>query len=148
MLIPLYVLGAGALLAGLVAYDWFVGHDWTAFWGHVDRQKSTGEVLHHAHEVPLWVTLAPLVFALSGIALSYIYYIVMPELPERTVKALPGHLRAVLQQVVLRRDLRRDLRPAGAQRSAASSGRRATARRSTGSAPTTSPRAPRTWRAC
>ena len=30
----------------------------------------------------------------------------MPELPAATVAALPGHLRAVLQQVVLRRDLR------------------------------------------
>ena len=115
VLIPLYVLGAGALLSGFIAYDWFVGHDWTHFWGTTSiAVKSTGEVLHHAHEVPLWVTLAPLVFALSGIALSYMYYIAMPWLPEATVKSLPGHPRAVLQQVVLRRDLRRDHRPAGA----------------------------------
>ena len=67
--------------------------------------KSTGEVLHEAHEVPVWVTLAPLVFALAGIALSYVYYIVKPELPARTARRFPAHLRAVLQQVVLRRDL-------------------------------------------
>ena len=121
----------------------------SSFWGQSSiAVKSTGEVLHDAHEVPVWVTLAPLVFALAGIALSYVYYIAKPELPALTVQALPGHLRAVLQQVVLRRDLRRGLREAGARRSAASSGRRATAPRSTGSAPTTSPRAPRTWRAC
>ena len=115
VLIPLYVLGAGALLSGFIAYDWFVGHDWTHFWGTTSiAVKSTGEVLHHAHEVPLWVTLAPLVFALSGIAVSYMYYIAMPWLPAATVKALPGHPRALLQQVVLRRALRRDHRPAGA----------------------------------
>jgi NADH-quinone oxidoreductase subunit L len=91
VLIPLYVLGAGALLSGFIAYDWFVGHDWTHFWGTSSiAVKSTGEVLHHAHEVPLWVTLAPLVFALSGIALSYMYYIAMPWLPDATVKAFPG----------------------------------------------------------
>ncbi|OFW97381.1 MAG: NADH-quinone oxidoreductase subunit L [Alphaproteobacteria bacterium RIFCSPHIGHO2_12_FULL_66_14] len=90
MLIPLYVLGAGAALSGLVAYDWFVGDDWMSFWGQSIAVKSTEEVLHHMHEVPLWVKLAPLVFALSGIALSYYYYIVRTDLPERTVKAFPG----------------------------------------------------------
>jgi NADH-quinone oxidoreductase subunit L len=91
MLIPLYVLGIGAALSGLVAYDWFVGHDWMHFWGPSSiAVKSTEEVLHHAHEVPLWVKLAPLVFALSGIALSYYYYIVRPELPEATAKRFPG----------------------------------------------------------
>jgi NADH-quinone oxidoreductase subunit L len=91
VLIPLYVLGAGALLSGFIAYDWFVGHDWTHFWGTTSiATKLTGEVLHHAHEVPLWVKLAPLVFALSGIAVSYMYYIAMPWLPAATVKAFPG----------------------------------------------------------
>ena len=149
VLIPLYVLGAGALLSGWIAYDWFVGHDWTHFWGTTSiAVKSTGEVLHHAHEVPLWVKLAPLVFALSGIAVSYMYYIAMPWLPAATVKALPGHPRALLQQVVLRRALRRDCSSSRRSGSAASSGRRATAPPSTVSAPTISPRAPRTWRAC
>ena len=91
MLIPLYVLGIGAALSGLVAYDWFVGHDWKHFWGTASiAVKSTEEVLHHAHEVPLWVKLAPLVFALSGIALSYYYYIVRTELPALTAKRSPG----------------------------------------------------------
>ena len=90
VLIPLYVLGAGAALSGFVAYDWFVGHDWHHFWGNSIAVKATEEVLHHAHEVPLWVKLAPLVFALSGIALSYMYYITMPWLPEATVRRFPG----------------------------------------------------------
>jgi NADH-quinone oxidoreductase subunit L len=47
-------------------------------------------VLHEAHEVPVWVTLAPLVFALAGIALSYTYYMVRPDLPALTVRRFPG----------------------------------------------------------
>ncbi|MBV8191036.1 MAG: NADH-quinone oxidoreductase subunit L [Alphaproteobacteria bacterium] len=89
MMIPLYVLGAGALLAGAVAFNWFVGHDWLAFWGS-SVAKSSGEVLHGGHEVPIWVTLAPLVFALAGIALSYTYYMVRPELPALTARRFPG----------------------------------------------------------
>jgi len=90
MMIPLYVLGIGAAFSGLIAYDWFVGHDWQAFWGNAIAVKSTEEVLHHAHSVPLWVKLLPLVMAVSGILLSYYYYVVKTDLPARTVKAFPG----------------------------------------------------------
>jgi NADH-quinone oxidoreductase subunit L len=85
ILIPLYVLAAGALLAGVVAYAWFVGPDWEPFWGKSIAVKSTEEILHHMHEVPVWVKLLPLVMALGGIGLSYLYYIVRPDLPGKTV---------------------------------------------------------------
>ena len=90
MLVPLYVLGAGAALSGLVAYGWFVGHDWMNFWGQSIAVKATEEVLHHAHEVPVWVKLMPLIFALAGIALSYTYYIARPRLPALTVARFPA----------------------------------------------------------
>jgi NADH-quinone oxidoreductase subunit L len=90
MLIPLYVLGIGAAFSGLVGYDWFVGHDWRAFWGNSLAVKATEEVLHHAHEVPVWVKLAPLVFALVGISIAYYFYIVRTDMPARTVKRFPG----------------------------------------------------------
>jgi NADH-quinone oxidoreductase subunit L len=90
MMIPLYVLGIGAAFSGLVGYDWFVGHDWRAFWGNSLAVKATEEVLHHAHEVPLWVKLLPLAFAVAGIALSYYYYVLRTDMPERTVKRFPG----------------------------------------------------------
>jgi NADH-quinone oxidoreductase subunit L len=86
MLIPLYVLAGGAVLAGLVAYNWFVGDAWQAFWGKSIAVASTKEILHHAHEVPTWVKLLPLVMAVSGIALSYYYYVVRPDLPGKTVQ--------------------------------------------------------------
>ena len=67
MLIPLYVLAAGALLSGFVAYGWFVGEGWEHFWGTSIAVKATEHVLHHMHEVPTWVKLLPLVAALSGL---------------------------------------------------------------------------------
>ena len=90
MMIPLYVLGIGAAFSGLVGYEWFVGHDWRAFWGNSLAVKATEEVLHHAHEVPLWVKLMPLTVALAGIALSYYYYVLRTDMPGRTVKRFPG----------------------------------------------------------
>ena len=53
MLIPLYVLAAGAPLSGVVAYGWFVGEGWEHFWGTSIAVKATEEVLHHMHEVPI-----------------------------------------------------------------------------------------------
>ena len=143
MLIPLYVLAAGAVLSGVVAYGWFVGEGWEHFWGQsiagqVDRARSST----HMHEVPVWVKLLPLVAALGGIALSYYYYIVDPDAARPDRPRLQAAAHAVLQQVVLRRALRRGVRPAGAGDRPRASGRRATAPRSTGSVPTASPPAP------
>jgi NADH-quinone oxidoreductase subunit L len=87
MLIPLYVLATGALLSGVVAYGWFVGEGWASFWGQSIAVKSTETIIHHMHEVPVWVKLLPLVAALGGIALSYWYYIVDPSLPAKTIRA-------------------------------------------------------------
>ena len=80
-------LAAGALLSGLVAVGWFVGADWEHFWGHAVAVKATESVIHHMHEVPLWAKLLPLIMGIGGIALSYVYYVVQPDLPGRTVAA-------------------------------------------------------------
>ncbi|SJZ46989.1 NADH-quinone oxidoreductase subunit L [Enhydrobacter aerosaccus] len=93
MLIPLYVLGIGALLSGLVAYPWFVGEDWEHFWSHSIAVKATEGVLHGMHHVPEWSSLLPLVMGIAGIALSYLYYIAMPGLPAKTVATFSGLYR-------------------------------------------------------
>jgi NADH-quinone oxidoreductase subunit L len=40
--------------------------------------------LHHAHDAPLWVKLAPLVVGIAGIALAWLFYIRQPDLPGKT----------------------------------------------------------------
>jgi NADH-quinone oxidoreductase subunit L len=87
ILIPLYVLAAGAVLSGVVAYSWFVGEDWSLFWGQSIAVKSTEQIIHHMHEVPVWVKLMPLIAAVGGIALSYYYYMVNPAMPAKTIRA-------------------------------------------------------------
>src|SRR5882757_9070643 len=90
ILIPLYVLAAGAAFAGMVAYGWFVGEGWEQFWGHSIAVKSTEHIIHAMHEAPVWAKVLPLVMGLAGIALSYVYYFAVPSLPDRTAKALGG----------------------------------------------------------
>jgi NADH-quinone oxidoreductase subunit L len=87
MMIPLVVLGIGATFSGIVAFDWFVGHDLEAFWRESIKILPTHAALHHAHESPLWVGLAPLVVGLAGIGLAYLFYIAQPDLPARVANA-------------------------------------------------------------
>jgi NADH-quinone oxidoreductase subunit L len=87
MLGPLVVLSAGAVLAGWIGYDAFVGDSRLAFWADSIVQ-SDHDVIHAAHHVPLWVKLLPLLMAVSGIALAYLMYMARPELPGRVVASI------------------------------------------------------------
>jgi NADH-quinone oxidoreductase subunit L len=80
MMVPLYVLGAGALFAGYVFYPFFVGEHYDAFWKSALFVLEPN-VLHEAHHVPSWVPLAPLVVALSGIFLGYLCYMWVTDIP-------------------------------------------------------------------
>jgi NADH-quinone oxidoreductase subunit L len=78
MLVPLYVLAAGALIAGFVFKEFFIGHDYEAFWrGSV----VLNEIIEEMHHVPLWVIWSPFVAMALGFGLAYLFYIRSPELP-------------------------------------------------------------------
>jgi NADH-quinone oxidoreductase subunit L len=81
MMIPLYVLAAGAVLAGMEFYPDFVGHHETAFWGPSIFNGPDNHVLHDSHGVPTWVKLSPFVMMLGGFATAYVFYIRSPEIP-------------------------------------------------------------------
>jgi len=87
ILIPLYVLAAGAVMSGFVAYPWFVGSSWEHFWGQAIAVHATEHILHAMHEVPEWAGLLPLVTGVAGIGLSYVFYVVRPDLPGKTAAA-------------------------------------------------------------
>jgi NADH-quinone oxidoreductase subunit L len=93
MLAPLFVLAVGAVLAGIVAKDWFVGHELAEFWsGSIFMLAGEhGTIIDAAHHVPGWVPYAPLVAGLTGIALAYVFYMFAPGLPG----AFVGTFRAI-----------------------------------------------------
>jgi NADH-quinone oxidoreductase subunit L len=99
MLVPLLVLAIGALTAGALFANDFIGADAGGFWHATIASVSghTGGFAHatiHAvsgHEgahpaLPLWVEAAPLVLTLLGFAIAHYYYVLHPELPPEIAK--------------------------------------------------------------
>ncbi len=81
MLVPLLLLAVGAIFTGYLFYPLFVGHEQEAFWNGSIFNGPHNEVLHHAHDVPAWVPLAPTVVGVAGIALAYVLYMFAPGIP-------------------------------------------------------------------
>ncbi|RWK21953.1 MAG: NADH-quinone oxidoreductase subunit L [Mesorhizobium sp.] len=86
MLVPLYVLAAGALLAGLIFHGAFIGEGYGEFWKASLFTLPENHILHEIHELPLWVELAPFIAMVIGFAVAWKFYIRSPELP-RSVAA-------------------------------------------------------------
>lgn len=81
MLIPMMVLGLGAICAGFIGYEPMVGHHWHEFWRSSIEVLPDHPALANAHEVPGWVKLAPLAVGLTGIALAYALYMFTSGIP-------------------------------------------------------------------
>ena len=92
MTIPLAVLAVGAVFAGMYWFnDFFGNHDTMAHFfslphegGHEIGAIFMGpdnHVLELAHESPVWVSLAPFMAMLLGLAVAYLFYIRNPKLP-------------------------------------------------------------------
>ncbi|HLT76746.1 MAG TPA: NADH-quinone oxidoreductase subunit L [Ferrovibrio sp.] len=86
MLVPLFVLAAGAVFAGFAFYDGMVGHHWQEFWGKSIFIQPENGIMEAAHEVPLWVKLGPIVVGLVGIAVAWWAYIRDTGLPARAAQ--------------------------------------------------------------
>jgi NADH-quinone oxidoreductase subunit L len=83
MLVPLYILAVGALFAGLIFHDYFIGAGYEAFWRTALYTLPDNHILHAIHEVPAWVKLAPFVAMIAGFLVAYQFYIRDPEAPKQ-----------------------------------------------------------------
>ena len=101
MMVPLFLLSLAAIGAGYAAYHLFVGEERITFWS--DSLAGMGEqdviaAAHHvAHTMPL-VKWLPLVAALSGIALSWLFYRYHPGWRRALVRRLGLLHRFVFQK--------------------------------------------------
>ncbi|RWP20846.1 MAG: NADH-quinone oxidoreductase subunit L [Mesorhizobium sp.] len=82
MLVPLYILAAGALFAGVIFHGAFIGGGYAEFWKASLFTLPENHILHDIHEVPFWVKLAPFVAMLVGFAIAWQFYIRAPEMPK------------------------------------------------------------------
>ena len=78
MLIPLIILGIGAVLSGILFKDFFIGKDSTSFW-----QDSIFFINELSHEhLPLWLLLITPIIVTIAIPVSYYYFIKNPKILE------------------------------------------------------------------
>jgi NADH-quinone oxidoreductase subunit L len=83
MLIPLFVLAAGAICTGFLFEHWFVGEGRGEFWKHSILVLPQHDSIGRAEEVSAFIAYLPLVAALLGIAIAYLCYSLEPGIPVR-----------------------------------------------------------------
>jgi NADH-quinone oxidoreductase subunit L len=92
MLLPLFVLGGGALGAGWVWHEKFVGAaEGAGFWrGSLAFREH---LMHAMHEVPAWVVWTPSVAFFLGLLGAWYAYLRTPELPGKVAGVVPALYR-------------------------------------------------------
>ncbi len=101
MMIPLYILAAGALLAGILFSGSFIGEGYDAFWKGALFTTEGNHVLHDMHNeelLPLWVKLAPFVMMVTGFVIAWLFYIKSPAIPAALAKAFGPLYRFLLNK--------------------------------------------------
>jgi len=98
MWLPLVVLVAGSLFAGVLGYGLFVGEGMEDFWREAIFIAPQHQALEHAHHVPLWVKLSPLVVGLAGIGLAWVVYLKAPGSAQKIASAVPALYRFSLNK--------------------------------------------------
>ncbi len=87
MLIPLYVLALGALFAGLLFKDYFIGDQMAAFWKQALYFAKTNKVLEDMHHVPHFVAMVATYMMLIGLIVAIWFYIFSPQTPRRLAES-------------------------------------------------------------
>ena len=96
MLVPLYILAAGALFAGVLFYGSFLGHGghhagwYNDFWRESLFAGAENHVLDEFHNVPKWVKWSPFVMMALGFVTAWWMYIRAPQVPKALARSQPA----------------------------------------------------------
>ncbi|MEQ1889865.1 MAG: NADH-quinone oxidoreductase subunit L [Alphaproteobacteria bacterium] len=86
MVVPLVLLAAGALFAGLAFAGPFIGEHSGEFWGKALFVMPDNHILEAMHHVPDWVKWSPVGVGFIGLALAWYMYIRNPAAPGKLAK--------------------------------------------------------------
>ncbi|MGE7369815.1 NADH-quinone oxidoreductase subunit L [Neorhizobium sp. NPDC001467] len=98
MLVPLYILAIGAVVAGFVFKEFFYGHEYDVFWKGALFTSEHNELLHEFHHVPALVALAPFIAMVIGFVTAWYFYIKSPETPKRLAASQQGLYQFLLNK--------------------------------------------------
>ena len=86
MLVPLYVLAAGALFAGLIFKPFFVGEGAKAFWQKALFYADGNHILEDMEHVSTLVSTLPTLAFLLGLGVAFYMYILAPGSAEQLAR--------------------------------------------------------------
>ena len=98
MLVPLFVLSAGALLAGLLFEHSFVGEGYDHFWHAALFTGAENHVLHDLHEVSFGIAILPTIMMALGFVVAYWMYVKDRAAPKRLAETHRGLYRFFLNK--------------------------------------------------
>ncbi len=93
MTLPLIGLAIGAIGAGWLFRNQLIGEHWQTFWNGSIAVATDNHALRLAEEVPNWVSLAPSVVGVLGIATAYVGYMFVPAIPGQLAGLFPAVYR-------------------------------------------------------
>lgn len=98
MTVPLMILAFGAVVVGYAFHEQLLGPDWHAFWGNAIQIAPTNHVLETMEHVPGYISFAPTVVGLCGIAMAYLFYMFRPGIPVALANRFGGVYRFLLNK--------------------------------------------------
>lgn len=98
MLVPLYLLAAGALLAGVIFHGYFYGEEYAEFWKGALFTLSHNDILEAHEHVPLLVKWSSFIAMVVGLLVAWLFYIRSPWLPGYFAKQQPGLYQFLLNK--------------------------------------------------
>jgi NADH-quinone oxidoreductase subunit L len=98
MLIPLAVLAAGSILAGLPFLELFAGSGVKEFFGDSIRFAASNHVLEEMEKTPFWISLLPSVAMLIGWGVAIRFYLQRPSLPVELARQHAGLYQFLLNK--------------------------------------------------
>ena len=98
MLIPLAVLALGALVAGLLFHNAFIGEASEEFWKGAIFMRPDNHILETMHHLPCWVPLLPTLMMILGFLLAVYMYIIDTKKPAQLATDHPVLYRFLLNK--------------------------------------------------
>jgi NADH-quinone oxidoreductase subunit L len=98
MLVPLYLLAAGALLAGVIFHGYFYGEGFKEFWKGALFLLPSNEIREAHEHVPLIVKWSSFIAMVVGLWVAWLFYIRSPGLPAYFAKQQSGLYQFLLNK--------------------------------------------------
>ncbi len=98
MMIPLYVLAAGSLFAGLIFKRLFIGERAAEFFKTSLFYGPANHIMQAVEETPPIVHFLPTLMMVGGFLAAVYFYVVAPGTADRWARALPGLYRFLLNK--------------------------------------------------